>query len=188
MKEIFEKYDPKVVRFMFLQTHYRNPVNFSNVLLDQAKAGLSRLHDFVRNLNALLDAADDGVVSANLTAAINVARSRFEGVMNDDFDTSGALGAVYEFVKEVNVMMNNSSLNKIELSAVLNFLQLVDKVLGVIFVEESTIDSDVEKLIEERNLARKNKDFKESDAIRDELLERGIVLEDKPQGTIWKKV
>ncbi|MBP9770953.1 cysteine--tRNA ligase, partial [Candidatus Gracilibacteria bacterium] len=63
LKEIFEKYDPKVVRFMFLQTHYRNPVNFSNVLLDQAKAGLSRLHDFVRNLNALLDAADDGVVS-----------------------------------------------------------------------------------------------------------------------------
>ena len=188
LKEIFEKYDPKVVRFMFLQTHYRNPVNFSNVLLDQAKAGLSRLHDFVRNLNALLDAADDGVVSANLTAAINVARSRFEGVMNDDFDTSGALGAVYEFVKEVNVMMNNSSLNKIELSAVLNFLQLVDKVLGVIFVEEATIDSDVEKLIEKRNLARKNKDFKESDAIRDELLERGIVLEDKPQGTIWKKV
>jgi cysteinyl-tRNA synthetase len=188
LKEIFEKYDPKVVRFMFLQTHYRNPVNFSNVLLDQAKAGLSRLHDFVRNLNALLDAADDGVVSSNLTAAINVARSRFEGVMDDDFDTSGALGAVYEFVKEVNVMMNNSSLNKIELSAVLNFLQLVDKVLGVIFVEEVTIDSDVEKLIEKRNLARKNKDFKASDAIRDELLERGIVLEDKPQGTIWKKV
>lgn len=188
LKEIFEKYDPKVVRFMFLQTHYRNPVNFSNVLLDQAKAGLSRLHDFVRNLNALLDAADDGVVSANLTAAINVARSRFEGVMDDDFDTSGALGAVYEFVKEVNVMMNNSSLNKIELSAVLNFLQLVDKVLGVIFVEEATIDSDVEKLIEKRNLARKNKDFKASDSIRDQLLERGIVLEDKPQGTIWKKV
>lgn len=188
LKEIFEKYDPKVVRFMFLQTHYRNPVNFSNVLLDQAKAGLSRLHDFVRNLNALLDAAEDGVVSANLAAAINVARSRFEAVMDDDFDTSGALGAVYEFVKEVNVMMNNSTLNKIELAAVLNFLQLVDKVLGVIFVEEATIDSDVEKLIEKRNLARKNKDFKASDAIRDELLERGIVLEDKPQGTIWKKV
>ncbi|MCX6734945.1 MAG: cysteine--tRNA ligase [Candidatus Peregrinibacteria bacterium] len=188
LKEIFEKYDPKVVRFMFLQTHYRNPVNFSNVLLDQAKAGLSRLHDFVRNLNALLDAAEDGVVSVNLTAAINVARSRFEGVMDDDFDTSGALGAVYEFVKEVNVMMNNSTLNKIELSAVLNFLQLVDKVLGVIFVEETSIDSDVEKLIEKRNFARKNRDFKTSDFIRDQLLEKGIVLEDKPQGTIWKKV
>lgn len=188
LKEIFEKYDPKVVRFMFLQTHYRNPVNFSNVLLDQAKAGLSRLHDFVRNLNALLDAAEDGVVSTNLAAAINVARSRFEAVMDDDFDTSGALGAVYEFVKEVNVMMNNSTLNKIELSAVLNFLQLVDKVLGVVFVEESSIDSEVEKLIEKRNVARKNKDFKTSDFIRDQLLEKGIVLEDKPQGTIWKKI
>lgn len=188
LKEIFEKYDPKVVRFMFLQTHYRNPVNFSNVLLDQAKAGLTRLHDFVRNLNMLLEQAEDGVISENLTAAVNVARARFEAVMDDDFDTSGALGAVFEFVKEVNVMMKNTNLNKIELSAVLNFLQLVDNVLGVIFFEEASLDLDVEKMIEKRNAARKSKDFKTSDSIRDDLLKKGIVLEDTPQGTIWKKV
>lgn len=188
LTDIFEKYDPKVVRFMFLQTHYRNPVNFSDALLDQSKAGLSRLHDFVRNLNNLLDQSEEGSISENLNASIKVARDNFEAAMDDDFDTSGALGAVFELVKEVNVMMKNSTLNKIELSAVLNFLQLVDKIFGVIFVEETSLDKDVEKLIEKRNLARKSKDFKTSDDIRDELLKKGIVLEDTPQGTIWKKV
>lgn len=188
LTDIFEKYDPKVVRFMFLQTHYRNPVNFSDALLDQSKAGLSRLHDFVRNLNNLLDQSEEGAISENLNAAIKVARGDFEAAMDDDFDTSGALGAVFELVKEVNVMMKNSTLNKIELSAVLNFLQLVDKIFGVIFVEETSLDKDVEKLIEKRNLARKAKDFKTSDDIRGELLKKGIVLEDTPQGTIWKKL
>jgi cysteinyl-tRNA synthetase len=188
LTDIFEKYDPKIVRFMFLQTHYRNPVNFSDALLDQSKAGLSRLHDFVRNLNNLLDQSEEGSISENLNAAIKVARGGFEAAMDDDFDTSGALGAVFELVKEVNVMMKNSTLNKIELSAVLNFLQLVDKVLGVIFVEETSVSGDVEKMIEKRNIARKAKDFKTSDIIRDELLKQGIVLEDTPQGTIWKKL
>jgi cysteinyl-tRNA synthetase len=163
-------------------------VNFSDALLDQSKAGLSRFHDFVRNLNNLLDQSEEGSISENLNAAIKVARDGFEAAMDDDFDTSGALGAVFDLVKEVNVMMKNSTLNKIELSSVLNFLQLVDKVLGVIFVEEASLDKDVEKLIEKRNSARKSKDFKTSDSIRDELLKQGIVLEDTPQGTIWKKL
>ncbi len=188
LKEIFEKYDPKVVRFMFLQTHYRNPVNFSNVLLDQAKAGLTRFHDFVRNLNMLLEQSGDGEISENLNAEINIARDGFESSMDDDFNTSGALGVVSEFVKAVNVMMKNTNLNKIELSAVLNFLQLVDKVLGVIFVDHESVDDEVEALIEKRNLARKSRDFKASDEIRDELLNKGIVLEDTPKGTIWKKI
>ncbi|MBI5754510.1 cysteine--tRNA ligase [Candidatus Peregrinibacteria bacterium] len=187
LKEIFEKYDPKVVRFMFLQTHYRNPVNFSNVLLDQAKAGLARLHDFVRTINNLLELAEDGDVSKNLEAAIKVAQANFEAAMDDDFDTSGGLGAVFEFVKEINVMMSRAKLNRQELAYVLDFLAMVDKVLGVVFVEVAKLDTDVEHLIVEREKARKSRDFKRSDEIRDELLKKGIVLEDTPQGTIWKR-
>lgn len=188
LKEIFEKYDPKVVRFMFLQTHYRNPVNFSNVLLDQAKAGLARLHDFVRTINNSVDLAKEDVVSKNLEAAVKVAQNEFEASMDDDFDTSGALGAVFEFVKEVNVMMSKIKLSKQDLAYALDFLSLVDKVLGIIFVEEKKLDDEVQLLIKEREEARKSRNFKRSDEIRDELLKKGIVLEDTPQGTIWKKV
>lgn len=188
LKEIFEKYDPKVVRFMFLQTHYRNPVNFSNVLLDQAKAGLARLHDFVRTINNLVELAEEDVVSKNLEAAVKVAQSEFEASMDDDFDTSGALGAVFEFVKEVNVMMSKVKLSKQDLAYVLDFLSLVDKVLGIIFVEEKKLDDEVQLLIKEREEARKSKNFKRSDEIRDELLKRGIVLEDTKGCTVWKRL
>lgn len=188
LKEIFEKYDPKVVRFMFLQTHYRNPVNFSHVLLDQAKAGLMRLKDFVRNVKNLAESTDDGDISENFKALVMVARNGFETSMDDDFDTSGALGSIFELVKEVNVLLTKNSLNKTELNTVLNFLEEIDKVLAIILEKEKVLDKEIEKLINERRKARKNKDFSKSDQIRDDLLKRGIVLEDTKDGTIWKKL
>lgn len=188
LKEIFEKYDPKVVRFMFLQTHYRNPVNFSHVLLDQAKAGLSRLRDFVRNVKNLAESTDDGDISENSKALVAVARNGFETSMDDDFDTSGALGSVFEFVKEINILLARNILNKTELNTVLNFLEDVDRVLVIIFEKEEDLDEKIMLLIKEREKARKDKDFKKSDKARDELLKMGIVLEDTKDGTIWKRI
>lgn len=183
LRDIFETYDPLVVRLMFLQTHYRNPINFSGVLLDQAKAALARLHDFIRNLRA----ANDGDGSEKVVELVNVAREGFEASMDDDFDTSGALGSVFELVKEVNVLLTAGSLSRSEINNVLSFLKSVDIVLDVVFFEEESIDDEIEALIKEREDARASKDFARSDEIRDELKGRGIVLEDTPAGTIWKR-
>jgi len=180
LKDIFKKYDPQVVRFMFLQTHYRNPINFSDVLLEQAKAGLTRIHDFVRRLKG-----DEG--NAELSSLINVAREGFEKSLDDDFDTSGALGSVFELVRAVNVLMNNDEFNSGSL--VLDFLKNVDEVFAVLLHDkDENLGDDIESLIKEREEARKNKDFATSDRIRDDLLEKGIVLEDTSDGTIWKRV
>lgn len=183
LRDIFNHYDPLVVRLMFLQTHYRNPINFSGVLLDQSKAALARLHDFVRNL----EAAEDGDGGEQVIELINTVREKFEASMNDDFDTSGALGAVFELVKDVNVLLSAGSLSRSEINDILSFLRSIDSVLGIIFFEEEALDGEIEELIKEREEARTNRDFPRSDEIRDELKDRGIVLEDTPTGTIWKR-
>lgn len=180
LKDIFEKYDPQVVRFMFLQTHYRNPINFSNELLDQAKAGLERLHGFVRRLENYKSISKEDPL-----------RIEFEEVvmesMDDDFNTSGALGSIFVAIKSVNESLENKMIN-LDSSFILEQLKSLDKVFGVIFpTKEESIDSDVEDLIKKRDEARKNKDFGTSDRIRNELRDRGIELEDTAEGTVWKK-
>ena len=182
LRDVFKKYDPKVVRFMFLQTHYRNPINFSDKLLEQAKAGLERLRDFVRKISTV-----DGDGSFDVSACVATAHESFTSSMDEDFDSSGAFGAVFELVKKVN-SAGFENVSSTDGSAVLDFLKSVDEVLGVIFVDEGSIDDEVEDLISEREEARKNKDFEASDRIRDELKVRGIEIDDTPNGTIWKKV
>lgn len=184
LEDIFEKYDPKIVRLFYLQTHYKNPIEFSDQLLEQSKAALERLHTFVRRLQSVdLNERDD---SSNFTEIIAMARNGFEDSMNEDFDTSGALGSVFDFLKTVNALLDKDALGKSDIEAVLEFLKTVDEVLSVIFFEEGVLDEEIESLIEEREAARANKDFEKADKIRDDLLERGIVLEDSPQGVVWK--
>lgn len=189
LKDVFTKYDPKVVRFMFLQTHYRNPINFSDALLDQAKAGLGRVHDFVRSVEAfkIHGIESDPEVEKEISIFVNKAVVDFEFSMDDDFDSSGGLAALFDFIKAVNVLSVEKKLSLPAIDLILNFLQKLDSVLGVIFVKAGSLDSEVENLIEEREKARSEKDFAKSDEIRDILLERGIVLEDTPNGTIWKR-
>lgn len=182
LKDIFEKYDPLVVRFMFLQTHYRNPINFSDAILDQAKAGLARLHDFVRNLKAAGASADEGE-----DFEVEVYRVRFDEFMDNDFDTAGAFGVVFDLVKEVNIAIGDGKLGKIGILKIEKFLEEIDEVLAVIFPKYEEIEVDVEALIEEREKARAEKNFTRSDEIRELLKERGIVLEDSANGTIWKR-
>ncbi|MFA7685414.1 MAG: cysteine--tRNA ligase [Candidatus Gracilibacteria bacterium] len=184
LEDIFAKYDPQVVRFMFLQTHYRNPINFSDQLLEQAKAGLERIHGFVRTLedykkNFLFDP-----VKPTHSYALSKV---FESAMDNDFDTSGALGALFNTINMFNVHKDDKD-GCVDLDGLIKQLKELDSVLGVIYpYGKDRIDESVEKLIEQRGEARKNKDFKKSDEIRDELLKKGIVLEDTSSGTIWKK-
>ncbi|NIA02539.1 MAG: cysteine--tRNA ligase, partial [Nitrospirae bacterium] len=145
LKEIFEKYDPQVVRFMFLQTHYRNPIDFSDELLEQAKAALGRLHGFVRGLRVgyeklKKDVADLGKGSKRLIGNADEFGKKFEECMNNDFDVAGALGVVFELVKAVNGLRSVSRLTKEDVDEAEKFLKEADKVFGVIFpTKEQTI-------------------------------------------------
>ncbi len=191
LKEIFEKYDPQVVRFMFLQTHYRNPVNFSHVLLDQAKAGLERIHNFVRRLEQQY--MNDKIVDAKsekLSSRYEKFVSKFESAMDDDFNTSSALDALFSYIFGLNMHFLTEKYSNDDANFAYDSLMKIDSVLGVIFPKEevSGVDAGIQSLINEREKARKNKDFATSDKIRDELLKKGIVLDDTPDRTIWKKL
>ena len=187
LQEIFEKYDPQVVRFMFLQTSYRNPINFSDKLLDQAKAGLSRVHDFVRGLKLGYDGLNED--SSMEFYVGDKEGEAFDEFMDNDFDTSGALGVVFDLIKNVNKLRDDGGLTKKDIDGAEKFLKKIDQVLGIIFPrEKDSIDDEVESLIKEREQARKNKDFDRADEIRDELLKKNIELEDTSNGTLWKKI
>lgn len=172
IRDVLGKYSGQVIRFMFLQKHYSSPIEFSDELLEQAKAGLSRVWDFVRNLKA-----SSGSKEFDASFYLN----RFEEFMDNDFDTSGALSVLFDLVKDVGF---NSEYKK---EAVLELLARLDKVLGVIFTEEVSLDSEIEALIKEREEARASRDFAKSDQIRDLLKEKGVVVEDTANGTVWKR-
>ena len=188
LREIFEKYDPQVVRFMFLQTHYRNPINFSDKLLDQAKAGLETIHGFVRKLNfGNVDESTGEPYEAVYLAEVDNCRKKFEGSMDDDFNTSGALD--FSMLKDLVFEAESKGVRtQAFLDKVKELISDINEVLGIMPVDEEEIDTDVEQLISEREEARKNKDFETSDRIRDELKARGIELDDGSNGTIWKRV
>ncbi len=185
LKEIFEKYDPVVVRFMFLQTHYRNPINFSDKLLDQAKAGLERVHGFMRRLGQDFEESD---VSKGTEVLIEETKDAFVANMDNDFDTSGALGVVFDFMKKCNSLIDEGKFTAEDVELVVEFLNSVDRVFGIFGGGDVGVDSEeIEKLIAEREAARAAKDFGRADEIRDELREKGIELEDSERGTSWRK-
>lgn len=187
LKDIFKEYDPQAVRYLFLQTHYRSPIDFSKKLLEQSEKSLRRIHDFVRRLKAYskfsVDDKEEGKINF-----INECLRKFYDSMDDDFETPGALAACFEFIRELNKYMDAESLDKNSHSKAIMFIKETDAVLGIFEEnEKEEISEEIQSLISEREEARKNKDFARSDLIRDELLKRGIQLEDTPDGTIWKK-
>jgi cysteinyl-tRNA synthetase len=186
LREIFEKFDPIVVRFMSLQTHYRNPINFSDKLLTQSKAGLERAHGFIRNLKNLQ--TQEGKVSEEVANIIDAAITGFESSMDEDFDTSGALGAVFELIKKINIYLENNTVTEDDKLAILDFFEKVDFVFACFIQEEEILDDEIEQLIEERNQARKDKNFDRADEIRKLLEDKGIALDDTADGTVWKKL
>ena len=154
--------------------------------MDQEKAGLGRIHDFVIKLRLIGE--DDGTVSEKVGVVINNCKLEFEKSMDDDFDTSGALGALFDLVKNLNLMLADKLISKTDAKYIMEFLEKLDDVLVVIFHEEISLDEDEKYLIEQRELARKERNFAKSDELRDMLLKKGIGLEDTKDGTVWKKL
>ena len=190
VRDIITKYDPQVLRFFMLSAHYRSPLNFSAELMEAAKNGLDRILTAVSNLNFLLSKAEDKEMTEaekKLLEDAKVYNTRFDEAMDDDFNTADAIAAIFELVKFINTNTDGES-SKAYLSALHEQIRELSDVCGLIVDQkEEMLDADIEKLIEERQAARKAKDFARADAIRNELLEKGIVLEDTREGVKWKR-
>lgn len=190
VREISEQYDLQVLRFFMLSAHYRSPLNFSADLMEASKNGLERIVNAADNLKYLMDAAAVQEMTAEEKEAFAKTDEfvkGFEAAMEDDFNTADAVAAVFELVKYINT--NVSAQNSKEcLQSYLELLVKLCDVLGLIVdKKEELLDEEIEKLIEERQAARKAKNFTRADEIRDELLSKGIILKDTREGVQWKK-
>lgn len=190
VREISEQYDLQVLRFFMLSAHYRSPLNFSADLMEASKNGLERIVNAADNLKFLMgNAKAEAITDAE---AENFAKTEefvagFEKAMDDDFNTADAVAAIFDLVKYINTTTDAES-SKEYLQKLFDLLVKLTGVLGLIVdKKEEILDEDIEKLIEERQAARKAKDFARADAIRDELLEKGIILKDTREGVQWKR-
>ncbi len=173
VREVLEKYDAETIRFFMVRAHYRSPLNYSDQQLEDAKHGLTRLYTALRGLNV----ADSGIDWENSYAA------RFKAAMNDDFNTSAAVAVLFELVNEVNRAGSRESASL--LKSLAGVFGLLKRDPDEYFQRDGR--EEIEQLIQQRLAARKAKNFAEADRIRKELLDSGIILEDTPQGTIWRR-
>ena len=190
VREISEKYDLQVLRFFMLSAHYRSPLNFSAELMEAAKNGLERILTAAENLRFLSGNAGDGAMTEEekeLFARTEEYVADFERAMDDDFNTADAIAAVFYLVKYINTTADGSR-SREYLDSLYARLQTLTDVLGIIVdKEEEMLDADIEAMIEKRQAARKERNFALADQIRDELLAKGIILEDTREGVKWKK-
>ncbi|MEI3265655.1 MAG: cysteine--tRNA ligase [Frisingicoccus sp.] len=188
VREISEKYDLQVLRFFMLSAHYRSPLNFSADLMAASKNGLERILTAVERLddikgagNALSEAEKD--VMGQVEALVK----KFEASMDDDFNTADAVSAIFELVKLANIHVSGESSEEL-VESVRSAIKKLCDVLGIITEREvELLDEDIEKLIEERQAARKAKNFARADEIREQLASQGILLEDTREGVKWKR-
>ena len=191
VRDISKMYDLQVLRFFMLNAHYRSPLNFSAELMDSAKNSLDRiLNAFEKLRDFEKKASGESMTEAERVDfhEIILSKQKFEASMDDDFNTADAIAAVFEIVRVSNSTVNEES----TLSYIKHILSVLSKLCDVLGIKtkrkEVILDEDIEKLILSRTKARKNKDFKRADDIRNELLEMGIVLEDTREGVKWKRV
>ena len=190
VREIGEKYDLQVLRFFMLSAHYRSPLNFSAELMESSKNALERIRNAVSNLGYMTETAVDKEMTPSEQAEMaNVKgfEAKFDEAMDDDFNTADAVAAVFELVKYANSSVHTDN-TKVFVNAVRDEIIRLCDILGIIAeVKEELLDEEIEKLIEERQEARKAKNFARADEIRQELLEKGITLLDTREGVKWKR-
>lgn len=188
VRDVAKEFDYIVIRFFMLSAHYRNPINFSHDLLCQAKAGLDRIKTCADNLEFLLKNSAGGECSGDVKERLDGYRRLFMEAMDDDINTADAISVIFELVKYINTAVDESATDgTVKASAA-----MLDELTDVLGIKQENkpefLDAEIEALIEQRNNARKEKDFKRADEIRDMLKDNGILLEDTRQGVKWKRV
>ena len=172
IKDALKKYDLKALRFFYLSAHYRSPIDFSEELLEQAKNSLERLNDFVRKVKDSKEKDDQKLIDST--------KKEFLNHMDDDFDTPKALAVIFNFVKDVNKKCGGKK--SYELMAE------IDKIFNVLALEDAEIPDEIKKFVEEREKARKEKNYEKADKIREEIKSKGYSLDDTEKGAIIKKL
>lgn len=191
VRDVAEQYGYEPIRYLMISCQYRSPINYSFDAIAQCKASLERLYTCRDNLDfALKNAKDEaGEKDAEIIALIDGKKDKFIEAMEDDLNTGEALGAVFELVKDINLNINDGVQSKALVEYAIKIFDELMNVLGLLYNRNtsSSLDDEIEALIQQRNEARKNKNWTEADRIRDELKAQGIVLEDTPQGVKWHR-
>ncbi|MCI8935394.1 MAG: cysteine--tRNA ligase [Lachnospiraceae bacterium] len=190
VRDISEKYDLQVLRFFMLSAHYRSPLNFSAELMEAAQNGYERIVTSVTNLNYLLENAASDTMSEDEEKLAQEAEGyivEFDKSMDDDFNTADAIAAIFELVKFANTNTKQPCSRQF-LQRLKEEIVMLSDICGLIVEKkQEMLDSDIEALINERQAARREKNFKRADEIRNELLDKGIILEDTREGVKWKR-
>lgn len=194
LREAYERYEPMTIRLFILTAHYRSPLDLTEESISAAEKGRQRIWGAVQGVRGLLDGAEEGELAPDIAAAIAQCREAFDSNMDDDFNTPGALGALYDFTREVNTLINGEKpLVKQDLAAIDElYRQLGGQVLGIVpddIADEALADLSnelVELLLDLRAELRGAKQWELADQVRDRLAELGISLKDTSDGTVWQ--
>lgn len=185
VRDIRKKYDSEVIRFFMLSAHYRNPINFADTLMEQAKSAVERVYTCLNNLEFLYNNSKNEADNELISEKIDECRKKFISAMDDDLNTADAIAAIFDIVYLANTEITADTSKNIIKKAI-DTIHELGNVLGLFEKKiEKNIDEEVEALIEKRNKARSEKNWAEADAIRDKLKEMNIVLKDTPNGVQW---
>lgn len=186
VRDVAKEYDYEVIRFFMLSAHYRNPINFSKDLMEQSKNALGRIYTCLESLTFMMDNGLEGKPTEAENKdfeAIEAYKKGFTDAMDDDLNTASAISAIFDIVKEANLRLGDGKFTKEHIKRVIDLIKELGDVLGILKKEiKKPIPQEIQELIDKRTEARKNKDFAESDRIRDLLLEKGVILKDTREG------
>ena len=185
LRDLLNKgYHPKAIRYLLLSSHYRQQLNFTEDAIKASDNAVQRLNDFMMKLKEIQNNIDN----KNIEKIIKKAKNEFEEAMDDDLNISIALSFIFDFVKEMNTLMMENKIGQKNADEIIKLMMEFDKILGILEAREEKISPEIKKLIDEREKARKEKDFAKADKIRENLKSKGIILEDTKEGVRWKKV
>lgn len=190
VREIANAYGYEVIRYFLISAHYRTPINYNLEIVEQCKASLERLYTCRESLDFAIKNAVDETSSDDekMISELSERRKQFIAAMDDDLNTADGISALFDLTKDINTKILDKSVSKAVCEFAAKLFDELSDVLGLLYNrKENDLDSEIEALIEERQEARKNKDWATADRIRDELKARGIILKDTPQGVTWTK-
>ncbi len=187
VKDISKEYDLEVLRFFLLSTHYRNPINFSRDIMDQTKNGLERLYTAKDNMEYAIEHNSENGSDNNIIKAVDNYKEAFIEALDDDFNTADAISSLFDLVKYFNTNIDGET-SKSMVEYIYNIFMELANVIGILYRKKEMLEEEIIEMIEKRSNAREDKNYQLADEIREELLERGILLEDTADGVKWKRL
>ena len=186
VRDVAKEFDYEVIRFFMLSAHYRNPINFAKDLMEQSKSALGRIYTCLESLQFMMENSAEGEPTAAENAdfdEIYAFKKDFTDAMDDDLNTSAAISAIFDIVKTANLKLAEGKFTKAHIARIFDLIKELGGVLGLLGKEiKKPVPAEIQELVDKRTEARKNKDFAESDRIRDLLLEKGVILKDTREG------